>query len=331
MIINTAVLHVLNFSNHTVTLSEKTLNLEDEVIRKYTERMIKKAFMDGDVQKGTFEDDSPFLHDLQLFENKETGFLDFTIQTVNAFQDIVKDVCSRPLSILFAHFESDEIPYMAMIILEDQAALIHHTEMDDESVYNNVIYGSDILPSPDKKINGYAIFNLLSNEISYRDEITWNISDLHVMQDMVFHCTAGTSPKEVLESITQITNDIAEEFDQNPTVLLTKVKRYIKDSVEDEKPVEKEDLAIHVFNESDEMQNSFLSKSSEADLPATVELPKKVISREMKTQRIRTDNGITIAFPIEFARDPSKIEFIYHDDGTITIELKHINHISNRK
>ena len=96
-----------------------------------------------------------------------------------------------------------------------------------------------------------------------------------------------------------------------PALLLTDVK----DSVEEEVPMTREDLAANVFNESEEMQNTFISASLEHELPKEVEVPKQYVTKKLKNQKIKTDTGI---------------EFVNHQDCTITIEIKNIGKITNK-
>ena len=111
----------------------------------------------------------------------------------------------------------------------------------------------------------------------------------------------------------------------NPEITL-----YGVGSVEEEVPMTREDLAANVFNESEEMQNTFISASLEHELPKEVEVPKQYVTKKLKNQKIKTDTGIELSFPTEYSENSNFIEFVNHQDGTITIEIKNIGKITNK-
>lgn len=329
--VNTAVLHILNFERGAESVSEESLNLEDAVIAGYVQKLCTKVLRDDNAREGIFHEDSGFLALLRKYEDKESNFTGFSAEVTESLKEPLKNVAMHSMDLLFADVRTDEeIPYLLMLFLENEKSYTHETGVHEDHVYNSITMADSLLPAPTKRVKTYAVINPLTNDIRFCDETAWNVSDLSVMEDTVLECSSGKSHKEVLKQVTDIAEDIAAEYNENPTIMLSRVKNYIRETSEEEAPITTEDLAVHVFNESDEMQNSFIAKSQEAELPEKVEVPKEVTSRKMKNQKIRTDTGITLSFPTEYFSDPSKIEFINHDDGTITIEIRHIGKITNR-
>ena len=104
----------------------------------------------------------------------------------------------------------------------------------------------------------------------------------------------------------------------------------MKESIAEEMPVTTEDLAANVFNESEEMQNAFISTSLEHELPKEVEMPKQYAQRKLKNQKIKTDTGIELTFPTEYSENSHFIEFVNKPDGTISIEIKNVGKITNK-
>jgi hypothetical protein len=130
--------------------------------------------------------------------------------------------------------------------------------------------------------------------------------------------------------VSEITCDIAEEFQENPTVLLGKVKSYISDTVKEGMPLNTEALVKEVFEAKPEIAKSFRVRAEETSLPKEVELPKAAVSASMRRQKIKTDTGIEISFPAEYFNNRDYIEFVTHTDGTTTIEIKQIGKITNK-
>ena len=73
-----------------------------------------------------------------------------------------------------------------------------------------------------------------------------------------------------------------------------------------------------------------VTELAEERLPEEVPVRRGAANRMTKTHHIRTDTGIEITFPSEFARKPELIEFQRDGDGSMRIVLKGIAHIESR-
>lgn len=124
-----------------------------------------------------------------------------------------------------------------------------------------------------------------------------------------------------------IVEEVAEQSEENNTVVLSKFKNYVKENSEISDTLSFDSIAEHVFPESKALQESFHAKTIEKELPKEVELPPQSVQRTMKNQRIKTDTGIELSFPTTYFQSPEYIEFINKPDGTISIEIKNIGKI----
>ena len=52
--------------------------------------------------------------------------------------------------------------------------------------------------------------------------------------------------------------------------------------------------------------------------------------KKFQKQHLTTDTGIEITIPMEEYKDPEKVEFITNLDGTISVLIKNIGHLSTR-
>ena len=213
-----------------------------------------------------------------------------------------------------------------MIVLENQEVYAHSSLLNDEGKMKNGILLETVLPSFTKKIDTFAIIDLLNKEVKFVDDTKWNSGEVNVLQDMVLGCTGEKSGGEVIQEVSAITEEIAVQFDENPTLLLPKVKQYIRKAGSEEKPLVLKEAAEEIF-EDEQMVSAFLARSEEKQLPEAVEVPKKAVERKMKNQRIRTDTGIELSFPVDYYENPEYIRFVNEPDGTISITIQHIGKI----
>ena len=79
-----------------------------------------------------------------------------------------------------------------------------------------------------------------------------------------------------------------------------------------------EDTNIYVKLEKYNMEKEIVRPKSEATI------------KKFQKQHLTTDTGIEITIPMEEYKDPEKVEFITNPDGTISVLIKNIGHLSTR-
>lgn len=328
--LNTAVLHVFDRSSGITVFSQISLNLDDSAIDSYVTKQVRRAQNDIRCRKGYFREDSIFLKHLQDYKSQTVNFTDFSINSSAQIEQFLREKAMKSYDVLYASWQLGDIPFIGFLMLESQPAYIHQTTTEGGLIGNTIVRNHSVMPTTTKKINTFAVVNMASLEVSYVDSTDWDLGDTGFLQDYILNCTSEPSRKELLDAVNEIASDIAVQYDENPTLLLSKFKNYVKKNTEESIPLTTEELAVHVFNESEEMQNAFISKSVERELPAEIDIPRTTAVHRMKNQKIRTDTGIELTFPVEYFENPDLIEFVTHSDGRISIEIKNIGKIINK-
>ena len=332
LVINQAILHVYDFLSGTVAPSENVLNLEDKWIQGYLNSIVRRCHYDTRIQEGSFHSDSTFLKLYEDFEAEGCSFVEYSQKTGEYVSEYLKSTDGQSYDILFVDYRMDESPYIGMYLLENQKAYTHFCGADSTGNINNTIqYHSCVLPSGSRKISSYALLKTISHEVSFCDDTKWTLGDVQVMKDLILACDSKRSHKEVMMDVQEVVSEVAEKCDENPTILLSRYKNYVQNALQETDAVSVEDLALHVFNDSKKLQDTFISTSMEHDLPQQLPVSSHTVRSTMKNQKIRTDTGIELTFPTEYFENPDLIEFINHPDGTISIEIKKIGKITNRK
>ena len=332
LVINRAILHVYDFLSGTVAPSENVLNLEDKWIQGYLNSIVRRCHYDTRIQEGSFHSDSTFLKLYEDFEAEGCSFVEYSQKTGEYVSEYLKSTDGQSYDILFVDYRMNESPYIGMYLLENQKAYTHFCGADSTGNINNTIqYHSCVLPSGSRKIASYALLKTISHEVSFCDDTKWTLGDVQVMKDLILACDSKRSHKEVMLDVQEVVSEVAEKCDENPTILLSRYKNYVQNALQETDAVSVEDLAVHVFNDSEKLQDTFISTSMEHDLPQQLPVSSHTVRSTMKNQKIRTDTGIELTFPTEYFENPDLIEFINHPDGTISIEIKKIGKITNRK
>lgn len=327
LILHAAVMHILDFRTGASVYSEQVLDLEDETVFSYVMHQMVRAVNDMQNREGTFREDSSMKRILEQYAEGELDFLPFSLQAAQTAEEVMKTYLDLPADCLVLDYEQNGKRYAGILFLEISKAFTQITEQNERTV-NTIFESYSVLPGFSKKIRSAAFVCLDDFSIRFLDEASKN-ADSSLMQE-VLGCTSGKSSEEVLKTLTKITEQVAEEHEENPALMVSRVKNYLRQTTESSPSVTTEDLSSHVFSESEELKTAFEKRAEEEEIPEEVVLPKTAAVRKLKNQRIRTDTGIELTFPTEYFSSPDFIEFTNHPDGTISIELKHIGKITNR-
>ena len=221
--------------------------------------------------------------------------------------------------------------YFGIFMLESRQAFMHSVGYGENGEPSNAIERHHaILPSPSQKIASFAIIDSRSLEVAFQDKKrTIAGEDRYLIPDGLLQCSMEASSKEVIDEITTIVEEVAEEYGANATVALTRAKAYVSEAAEEGRGVVPHELAAEVF-EDEPLQERFVETAAEENIPERVRVDKKAAERITRNHKIRTDTGIEITFPSEYAHNPEFIEFASMPNGLISIELKNITQIENK-
>ncbi len=327
--IQSAILHILDGRSRRIVLSERTMDLENPMIEKYVRRYVSRCRNDMRLKPGTFLEESSFQKALAGYFHHETDLASFTAEVLRPLIRYFEEEEARSFDVLAADFRFDEVPYILFVLLEETETIAALSMSDRGAVANTVSFGNTALPAVSRSIASFALINLLSHEISFVDEGRWK-DGCELIRDRLLQAESGISRKETVQSVREIACEVAEQFDENPALVLGRVKNYIASAVEEGMILNTETMVSEVFEDEPEMAQVFLKKAEEKTLPKETELPKASIRMTMKKQKIRTDTGIEITFPAAYSDSHEYIEFIRNDDGSYTIEIRSVNQIDSR-
>ena len=327
LIVSKAVLHVLDAADNQILRSEDTLNLEDPFQEGYVMRQVRRIHGGTTASKGYFEEDSQALKLLKDYFEKKRDFLDISWEIIEPLQEYVS-AHSRSVDVLVADYQKDGVPYFGFVLLEGQEALMHTVQMNEAGKSVNSVMSTRTMPAMTKRAKSFAAVNLLNMEIRFADDMDWDGENM--LADHILHCTKEKSTKEILQNVQEIASEVALSHDENPSLLLSRVKQAVKDNVEEEGSFSLEDVAEEVF-EKPEMKQQFLKRTAEEELPKETQTTTAAVNRWIRNQKLMTDTGIEIVFPTDYYQKTDLIEFRNNEDGTISIVIKNVGKITNRK
>lgn len=350
--VNHAILHVFDFNSCVNVFSEAELDLSSRQTKNYVATHARRALSNIDNKHGSFSQGSLFANEIRAYRDGARDFVDLSVQ-VAEFLCKELEHQDKPAStdLLVVDFEEDQEVkdgpdadasveeafdgrakrYFALLLLESKQAYMHEVgRAADGAVCNEIARHYAILPNPSQKVASFAVIDLATLSVVFSDKPR-SISgeDRWLIPDGLLQCSMEASNKEVIDTVTRIVEEVAEEYGANSAVALSKAKARVNEAADEEEFLAPWDMAADVF-EDEPLQKRFEEAIAEERIPERIPVEKKVADRVAKNHKIRTDTGIEITFPSEYSNSSEFIEFVNAPNGLIQIELKNIGSIENR-
>ena len=333
MMIQKAILHILDFNTNICILSQQDLDFSSDVVYEYVDKRIERLLKDAGQQTGVFYAISSFQHVLQKLQMEEITFDDAAAAIAKKTYDILSH-CDETEStdLLVVDFnDDDDVRTLAVLMLENKTAYTHQVLDEEGHVYNKLIKHYAILPGTGQKIEAYALIRFDDFSIRFVDKKRkCNGEDMYILPDRLLQCTSCISGRDAVKMVNKIAAQVAEDHGGSSVEALSKAKSYLADHAETSDSLSPKELGAVVFSDNKEMQNQFEQEIQEAQLPDQVPVQQDFARRTGKTHKIKTDTGIEITFPSEYIDNSDYIQFINNPDGTLSIELKNIAKIVNK-
>lgn len=332
MIINKAILHILDFNSGMCIISQKELDFSDIVIYEYMEKHLEHIKSDLSQKSGVFSPESSFLVQLKNYLAQAASFIELSASIGNIlYEQISQAEQSVPTDLLVVDFSDNGNRYFALLLLTSKIAYTHQVSTSDGSIHNEIIRHHAILPNTTQKVDAYALIRCDDFAIGFIDKKrVIAAQEVYLLPDVLLQCTSTISGKEAIKAVSQIAEEIAEKHGANSAVILSKAKNYLLENAETSSSFSPTELGQEVFAGSQLMQQEFESQIIEAQLPQNVKVERTLAIKTAKNHKIKTDTGIEITFPAEYFENHDFIEFINNPDGTISIQVKNIGKILNR-
>lgn len=334
MNINNAILHIFDAQSAVTVFSEAELEFDTRAVKSFVTKHLKRSRSAADNHPGSFTQESAFAAELKRYFFGERTFIDLSQQIAEFLCEQLSHA-EKPSSadILVADFEDDEeTRWFAILIMESRMAFMHEVANDAGAVAAKIARHHAILPAPTQKIASYALVRSRDLAVLYQDKPrTIMGADTQLIVDGLLQCTTGTSAKEVIDTVTRAVAEAAEEHGANAAVALAATKAAMVEQVEVDEELPPWDIVDEVFAEEPALQATVRQKLEEEHVPERVSVERAHAERpSVRSQKIRTDTGIEITFPVEMSKNSEYIAFKNEPNGLISIELKNIGAIESR-
>lgn len=347
--VSQAILHVFDFETGSKYYSEAPLDLENRPTKSYVQRRLRKICASPESNHGEFAEDSGFAGELEHYLMGGADFQGFSVQIAEWFWEelrrseeleqvdlLVADFIDTDVAAVGANSTDAEVDaafdgpegkrFFAVVLLPRKQSFVHEI-----GGTNEILRMDTALPNPTAKIDTYVLVDCDSFAIDFHDkERSIGGQSIQILPDKFLQCSAAASTQEVFSEVSVIVQDVAEEYGLTPAVEVGRAKAAVAQQADRDEVVTPAEIGRVVFEDRPDVQQVFEERVREAKLPEEAPVRRGVANRLAKNHKIKTDTGIEITFPSEYASSSEFIEFGRGDDGRITIELKNIGKIENR-
>lgn len=365
MHIDHAILHAFDFEGGSDYPSERELNLDSRSVKSYVQRSLRKLIASPESRHGELSDQSSFGAALKAYvQGDSVSFIELSQQLARfMWEELRRCDDLEQCDLLVADFtdtsdmgrradgaskeqgattvataalsrDAEDLSerFLAAALLLRRQAFVHELGLDDAGVASNDILRQDsTLPSPTQRIDSYLLVNLETGSVDFHDKERRQAgSALQLISDRLLSCSAQASTREVVQAIGRIVEEVADGHGMSSVQAVAQAKRVVTSSAERDEPLLPSEVGRQVFTERPELAERYEQAVRDEQLPEEIPMRRSAANRLAKSHRIRTDTGIEISFPSEYAADDTYIEFMADAQGRVSILIKNVGSIENR-
>ncbi len=365
MHIDHAILHAFDFEGGSDYPSERELDLGSRSVKSYVQRSLRKLIASPESRHGELSDQSSFGAALKAYvQGDSVSFIELSQQLARfMWEELRRCDDLEQCDLLMADFtdtsdmgrradgaskeqgattvataalsrDAEDLSerFLAAALLPRRQAFVHELGLDDTGVASNDILRQDsTLPSPTQRIDSYLLVNLETGSVDFHDKERRQAgSALQLISDRLLSCSAQASTREVVQAIERIVEEVADGHGMSSVQAVAQAKRVVTSSAERDEPLLPSEVGRQVFTERPELAERYEQAVRDEQLPEEIPMRRSAANRLAKSHRIRTDTGIEISFPSEYAADDTYIEFMADAQGRVSILIKNVGSIENR-
>ena len=337
--INRAILHVLDSAASMPMLSGGELFMNDE-LNRYIENHLEKVIDDTNIKKAQFYGDTQSNEIMFLCSELSANYQEFVAISAEIakrlFEIMQKNVDIPSADLVCCIFEENAQKHLGILKLNYKIGFTHWVDNDEAGAINSIIRYQTLLPQDGQKLDECVLVNLEDLSIRLLEKAyEINGAKDFYLSNILLKCGCQLSDNAKMKIIDKVTKSINKKYYDEDFEKAIKLKKAVAESLTQSGEIHIEDVANKVYERDLGVQNEYVEKISQAGLEdKKITLPETVVEhyteKKFKTHKIKTDTGIEINFPLEYADERDKIEFINNPDGTISIIIKNVGKISNK-
>lgn len=329
--IKKVIVHIMDTMVGMPILSDTLIDFGSDFADFLREHIFKIVGGDDCKQCKFYEEQSEIYK--MLSEYDDTNFMDISKKMAEQLYEImIKNVEIPPGDLMVVRFKAQDIEYIALLKMNYKESYTHRTMSGEEGNSNLIIKYKSILPTESQRLQEAAIINLNDMTIELIEKkYEVNGEKTNYFSYLYLKCSSHLSHKSKLAIVTKAVESIqkdnygeAEQYEQ-----ILRAKSIINETLSENGSFSVEEIAEKIFQEKPTLVDVFQEKMEKYDLVKEEISPQSErTTRKYEKQFLLTDTGIEIKIPMEQYKDPGRVEFITNPDGTVSVIIKNIGHLT---
>ncbi len=329
IMVKKAIMHILDVNIGMAVLS----NIEhpqDADIYEFLEAHIQKIEKDPNLKPATFgEEDHGVKTAIEKISQNQSYLVEGSVILAKALYELMVKHADIPAAdLVVCVFEALEQTYLAILKCNYKYSYIHYTEDTQEGRINSIVKQKTALPGNSQKIDEVAIINLENLHIRLLEkEYEIDGQKQYYFSQLFLRCHNRQSDMQKAKTFKKATELFNKKFCNQDMQLSDQFGKEVLKSIEETGEIDIPQITDKVFGSNHEMKDIYREHIEKSGfIEERVELDEEVVRKVFNKRKIKTDTGIEINLSLE--DENNNLEFINHQDGTISILIKNINSIS---
>lgn len=333
------IVHILDSTVGLPVLSDTLLDFGSD-FGDFLREHIYKVMATDDKKTCEFHKEESIVYQQLLAlteaEVRDETFVEVSQQIASHLYEIMnKNIDIPQADFVEALFEADSGKYLALLKMDYKTSYTHQTQSDAFGNTNEIIKFRAILPTETQKLSEAAIIRLSDFSISMIEKkYEVNGQKTNYFSRLFLNCSGALSPKTQLAIVTRAIDTVQKKYynDSEQFEVQMETKQVIHKQLEETGAVDVPFVLDKVFKEKEEFKQEVNEKLEKYHINADTQIEPQAESttRKFKKQYLATDTGVEIKIPMEQYQDGEHIEFITNPDGSISILIKNVGHITSK-
>jgi nucleoid-associated protein YejK len=333
--IKNAIVHILDANLGTVVFSDAELDYGSD-FADFLKEHISRIYNSDDSKNCHFTEETKVLPLIQEVLDEQRDFISMSREICSLLYEIMQANPSIPSAdVVVSYFEVNTIPNLAILKMNYKESYTHSTMAGEQGNVNSIIKYRSTLPGGSQKLTEAAVINLQDFSLRLLEkkfEINGVKEDYFSKRFLA--CTTKMSQKAKLAVVEKAVEAVQKEFVGESELFEEhmKAKSVIHQEIEEQGNISIPEVAAKVFENNEAMHEKFREKIEKYHISEEEPIApqNETTTRKFAKQHLTTDTGIEIKIPMEQYNSTENIEFLTNEDGTISMLIKNIGHITSK-
>lgn len=331
IIIRNGIIHILDSSIGLPALSDTVLELGPD-LNDFIRGLIYKIASSDDLKHCLFDEETSQVYPV-LKDFKEDNLIEISKELANQLYTIMNQNIAIPAAdLLFATYQYQSEPYLAILKLNYKETFVHLTGEAEGLSCNDIIKYKATLPSAGSRLSEAVLIHLPSLEtmlVEKKYEI--NGVKTNYLSELFLGCKTHLSSKAKMAIVTRAVDQINKTYYEDNFDKQMETKSILQNELAEEGHLDIPTITEKIYGDEPEIKEVFTEKLEKYHIEKEQVKPQHPSTvKKLEKQFLTTDSGIEINIPMEQYNNPQNIEFITNEDGTLSVLIKNINHLSTK-